>query len=124
MLKKPGTTPPVPELNREAITARLMAAKPQSAPSVEAIEPVLNAGLFGASARAKRRWNKERPIQAVVRDAMAHSRTLLARLERGAYTPDEDHKEHYQAALHDLYLCTQYQLKALDAFFELDWGEQ
>jgi hypothetical protein len=71
---------------------------------------------------AERRWRKDRPIRAIIVEAAG--RALLTRLERGVYTPDEDRKEHYQAVLHDLYLCTQYQLKALDAFSELDWGEQ
>jgi|SRR6516162_5400170 hypothetical protein len=116
MLKKPDATPPIP------LAARL--DKPQPAPPVQAIHPVLSARLFGANARAKRRWNKERPVRAIIGDAMAQSCALLERLERGMYAPYEERKEHYQAVLHDLYLCTQYQLKALDAFSELDWGEQ
>jgi hypothetical protein len=79
----------------------------------------LSGPSYGAYAIAKRRWHK--PLGAILADALANSRALLSRLDRGMYMPDE--QAHYREAFNELYRRTREQIKALEAFSTIDWRE-
>ena len=53
------------------------------------------AHTFGPSGVAKVRWRK--PLPAIIADAIANSRGLSARLQRGMYMPDEGGKSFAEA---------------------------
>jgi predicted transcriptional regulator len=54
---------------------------------------------------------------------MTNSQAVIARLERGTYMPDMENKSHYQAVFNTLLERTQEQIKALEAFSQIDWRE-
>jgi hypothetical protein len=81
----------------------------------------LSGPLVGVTGRAKRRWHK--PLPAIIADATANSRAVLARLERGMYIPDLECKPQYQKIYNELYQRTLDQLKALAAFSVIGWRE-
>ena len=66
-----------------------------------------------------RSWRK--PLPAIIADTMANSRVLLSRLDRGMYMPDDDHN--YREIFNQLYWRTQEQVKALEAFSQIEWRE-
>jgi hypothetical protein len=90
-------------------------------PGPELVAP-LSGPSYGAYSVAKRRWQK--PIPAIIADAIANSRAVLERLGRGMYMPDEQGKAHYQAVYNALSECTRQQLKALEAFAAIEWSER
>jgi hypothetical protein len=65
------------------------------------------------------RWRK--PLPAIIADATANSRAVLARLDRGLRVPEENSR--YREALNDLYRRTVDQIKALEVFSAIDWRE-
>ena len=79
------------------------------------------AHTFGPSGVAKVRWRK--PLPAIIADAIANSRGLSARLQRGMYMPDEGGKPHYQEVFNALCETTRQQIKALEAFSAIEWRE-
>ena len=79
----------------------------------------LSGPSYGAYNIVKRRWRK--PIPAIIADALANSRGLLSRLDRGMYMPED--KPHYREAFNELYRRTQEQIKALETFSAIDWRE-
>ena len=79
----------------------------------------LSGPSYGAYAKAKRSWRK--PLPAIIADAVANNRALLSRLDRGMYMPDEQAK--YREVFNELYWRTQEQIKALEAFSQIDWRE-
>jgi hypothetical protein len=76
---------------------------------------------YGPFNVVKRSWRK--PIPAVIADAIANSRAVMARLERGIHMPDEEGKPHYQAVFNTLLERTRLQLEALEAFSQIEWSE-
>jgi hypothetical protein len=91
-------------MTEEQIVARLLAGrldKPRQSP------PKLAAAL------AAERWNKPRPIVAVIADTLTHTQALLTRFEAGVYAPTDKRRADYEWAIRDLYLQTQKQLAAL-----------
>ena len=91
-------------------------------PAVEAelVTPLSDPG-YGPVGIAKRRWHK--PLPAIIADAIANSRAVLVRLERGMYMPDLENKPRYQAVYSALCDHTREQLKALEAFSAIEWRE-
>ena len=91
------------------VNGELALVAPQSGPS------------YGAYSVARRRWCKQLP--AIIADAIANSRGLSARLQRGMYMPDEGGKPHYQEVFNALCETTRQQIKALEAFSAIEWRE-
>jgi hypothetical protein len=79
----------------------------------------LSGPSYGAYAKAKRCWRK--PLPAIIADAMANSRALLSRLDRGMYMPEDN--PHYREAFNELYRRSNEQIKALEVFSAIDWRE-
>jgi hypothetical protein len=86
----------------------------------ELIEP-LSGPSFGAYNVVKRRWRK--PLPAIIADALANSRAVLSRLDRGMYMPDEEGRSRYKAIFDELYRRTYEQVKALETFSQVGWRE-
>jgi hypothetical protein len=88
----------------------------------EVVAP-LSRPSYGPYSKARRKWRK--PLAAVVADVMINSQALLARLERGMYAfpPNIENKPHYQEVYNQLCWRTQEQLKALEAFSQVEWRE-
>jgi hypothetical protein len=90
-----------------------------------AIKPELVTPLSGPSYGpfnvARQRWRK--PLPAIIADALANSRALLSRLDRGMYMPDEEGKSRYKAIFDELYRRTHEQVKALETFSQVGWRE-
>jgi hypothetical protein len=74
-----------------------------------------------AEQRARARWQK--PVAAIIADALASNRGLLERLKRGMHGPDMKGKEQYQVLFNGLYQTTQEQIEALEMFAKVDWSE-
>jgi hypothetical protein len=72
-----------------------------------------------AEQRARARW--QRPVAAIIADALATNRGLLERLRRGMHAPD--HKEQYQVIFNGLFATTREQIEALEVFARVDWSE-
>jgi hypothetical protein len=71
------------------------------------------------------RWWSERALRPVLSEALAATRALLVRLERGVYPPrDREQRARYETTIRELYLRSQDQLRvleaALDDFIELE----
>jgi hypothetical protein len=81
----------------------------------------LSGPSYGAYNVVKRRWRK--PLSAIIFDALANSRAVLARLDRGLYMPDEEGKPHYQSVFNALAESTRQQINALEAFSRIEWRE-
>jgi hypothetical protein len=81
----------------------------------------LTAPAYGPIGIAKRRWQK--PLAAIIADALANCRAVSERLQRGMYIPDLENKPQYQAVYNQLCECTRQQLKALEAFSTIEWRE-
>ena len=81
----------------------------------------LSGPSYGAFSVARRRWRK--PLPAIMADALANSRALLSRLDRGVYMPDLENQSHYQAAFNTLLDRTRLQLQALEEFSQIEWSE-
>jgi hypothetical protein len=75
--------------------------------------------VYGPRGVANARWHK--PLPAIIADALANSHGLLSRLDRGMYMPDDEHN--YREVFNELYRRTQEQIKALEAFSQIDWRE-
>jgi hypothetical protein len=89
-------------------------------PGPELVTP-LSGPSYGAYNVVKRRWCK--PIPAIIGEAMANSRAVVARLERGMHMPDLEGQAHYKAVFDTLLERTRQQLKALEAFSAIEWSE-
>jgi hypothetical protein len=89
-------------------------------PEPELVSP-LSGPAYGPFNIAKRRWQK--PLPAIIADAIANCRAVSARLQRGMYMPDEEGRLHYQAVYNALSECTRQQLKVLEAFSQIGWRE-
>jgi hypothetical protein len=74
-----------------------------------------------AEQRARARW--QRPIAAIIANALVENRGLLDRLNRNVRGPDWDHKELYQATLNELWETTQKQIRALEIFSRVEWSD-
>ena len=75
-----------------------------------------------AEQRARSRWQK--PLAAIIADAMASNRGLYERLNLGIHGPDEEHHlEQYQVIFDGLYYTTQQQIEVLELFTKVDWSE-
>jgi hypothetical protein len=81
----------------------------------------LSGPSYGPFNIAKRRWHK--PLPAIIADAAANSRAVVVRLERGAHMPDLENAARYQDVFNALLERTRQQLKALEAFAQIDWRE-
>lgn len=87
-------------------------------PRAELVAP-LSGPSYGAYTRAKRSWRK--PLPAIIADALANSRGILLRLDRGMYMPED--KPHYREAFNELYRRTKEQIAALETFSQIEWRE-
>jgi hypothetical protein len=67
----------------------------------------------------KRKWPK--PLPAIVADAIANNRAVIARLKLGIYGPDPENTSHYEEVFNKVCRCTDEQIKALEAFASIDW---
>lgn len=81
----------------------------------------LSGPSYGAYNVIKRRWRK--PIPAIIADATANSRAVIARLERGMHMPDLENQAHYKDVFDILLERTRLQLTALEAFSQIGWRE-
>jgi hypothetical protein len=67
----------------------------------------------------KRKWPK--PLPAIISDAIANNRAVIARLKLGIYGPDPENTPHYQQVFDQVCRSTNEQIKALEAFAAIDW---
>jgi|SRR5215831_6186490 len=80
----------------------------------------LSGPSYGPFSVAKRRWRK--PLDSILADAMANCRAVTASLQRGMYAPDYEDEPRCQVIFDTLSRSTHEQLKALEAFAEIDWS--
>jgi hypothetical protein len=66
-----------------------------------------------------RNWRK--PLPAIIADAIANNRAVIARLKQGMYGPDIENTDHYEEVFNKLCRSTNEQIKALEAFAAIDW---
>jgi hypothetical protein len=66
--------------------------------------------------------NRAKPLPAIVADALANNRAMLARLKLGMYGPDSENTSHYEEVFNKVCRCTDEQIKALEAFAAIDWS--
>jgi hypothetical protein len=83
----------------------------------EVVTP-LSGPNYGAYGVVKRRWRK--PLSAIVADAIANNRAVIARFKLGV-TPPEGDRSHYEAIFDQLCRSTDAQIAALEAFAEIEW---
>ena len=86
----------------------------------EVVAP-LSGPCYGPFSVARRKWRK--PLQAIIADAIANCRAVSVRLQRGMYMPDMEGKPHYWEVYQHLCRSTDQQLKALEAFAQIEWRE-
>jgi hypothetical protein len=94
--------------------------KPELAEEGLLVAP-LSGPSYGPFSIVKRRWRK--PIPAIIADAIANSRAVVARLERGMHMPDLEGQAHYKGVFDTLLERTRWQLEALEAFSQIEWSE-
>jgi hypothetical protein len=76
---------------------------------------------YGAYSIAKRRWQK--PLAAVIADAIANNRAIITRLKLGVIPPDFDDTSHYRKIFDQLCASTVAQIAALEVFRTIEWSE-
>ena len=81
----------------------------------------LSGPSYGPFSTARRRWQK--PLPAIIADAMANCRAVSARLQRGMYVPNVENRSQYERIFKQLSRSTHEQLAALEAFSEIEWRE-
>ena len=74
-----------------------------------------------AEQRARCRW--QRPLAAILAEAMAVNRGLYERLSRSVRGPDWNHPEIYQATFNELWEATKKQIDALEIFCRIEWSD-
>src|SRR6516225_3417470 len=72
-----------------------------------------------AEQRARSRW--QRPLAAILAEAMAVNRGLHERLSRKVRCPDNNHPELYQAAFNELWNATNKHIEVLEIFSRVGW---
>ena len=85
-------------------------------------EPVvapLSGPSYGAYNVAKRRWKKSLP--AIIADALAHNRAIIARFKLGVTPPDVEDTSPYREVFDALCRSTDAQIAALEAFARIGW---
>jgi hypothetical protein len=90
-------------------------------PKAEPVVAPLSGPSYGAYSVARRRWRK--PIPGIIADAIANSRAVIARLERGMHMPDLEGQAHYKDVFDTLLERTRQQLSALEDFSQIGWSE-
>ena len=81
----------------------------------------LSGPSYGPFAIAKRRWRK--PLDAILAQVVANSENLLVRLKLGVYAPNAELLPDAQGRFTALWLATEAQLDAIEAFSEINWRE-
>jgi hypothetical protein len=87
----------------------------------EVIAP-LSGPSYGAYNIVKRNWRK--PLPAVIADALANSKALLAALDRGMFAPDFERESYYREMFDELHQRTRDQIKTLQKFSQIGWSER
>jgi hypothetical protein len=87
-------------------------------PGPELVAP-LSGPSYGAYNRAKRKWRK--PLPAIIADALANNRAIIARFKLGVTPPDPENRSRYEEVFDALCRTTDAQIAALEAFAAIDW---
>jgi hypothetical protein len=90
-------------------------------PEAELVSP-LSGPSYGAYSVAKRRWQK--PIPAIIADALTNNRAIIARFKLGICPPTPENRSHYEEVFDQLCRCTDAQIAALEAFSQIKWSER
>jgi hypothetical protein len=86
-------------------------------PEGELVAP-LSGPSYGAYSVIKRKWRK--PLPAIIADAIANNRAVVARFKLGVTPPDGD-RSHYEQVFDALCRSTDAQIAALEAFAAIGW---
>jgi hypothetical protein len=87
-------------------------------PGPEVVAP-LSGPSYGAYNVVKRRWRK--PLPAIIADAIANNRAVIARFKLGVTPPDVEDTSHYRQIFDALCASTDAQIAALEAFAAINW---
>ena len=74
---------------------------------------------YGPYSVVRRRWKKSLP--AIIADAIANNRAIIARLKLGIYGPDAENTAHYEEVFNKVCRSTDAQIAALEEFAAIDW---
>ena len=88
------------------------------APRAELVAP-LSGPSYGAYSVARRRWKKSLP--AIIADALANNRAVIARFKLGVTPPDVEDTSPYREVFDALCRSTDAQIAALEAFAAIEW---
>ena len=66
-----------------------------------------------------RGWRK--PLPAIIADAIANNRAVIARLKLGIHGPDAENLDRLEEVFSKVCRSTEQQISALEAFAAIDW---
>jgi hypothetical protein len=79
----------------------------------------LSGPSYGAYSEARRKWRK--PLPAIIADALANNRAIIARFKLGVFPPSGGACPHHQEVFDQLCRSTDAQIAALEAFAAIKW---
>jgi len=86
----------------------------------EVITPLSGpAHVHGPGGVARARWRK--PLPAIIADALANNRGIIARFRLGVLPPDVEDTSHCREVFDQLCRSTDAQIAALEAFAAINW---